>query len=574
MLRKSICIIFLLYACALCGSKTLIWSDEFDYTGLPDSTKWDYDIGGNGWGNRELQYYAGKRTENSRVENGNLIIETRKETFKGKEYTSARLKTEDLGDWLYGRIEVRAKLPPGRGLWPAIWMLPTDWEYGNWPSSGEIDIMENVGYDPQKIFFTIHTELYNHTKSTQKSTSIILDDPHATFHVYAVERFDDHIDFYCDDTLRYTFNNENTGPKTWPFDQRFHLLLNIAVGGSWGGTQGIDTTIFPQKMIVDYVRVYSLDGGKGPFKLAIDKIGNGSVTLQPAQESYDSGTVVKIIAQPEQGSEFFGFTGQLTTHADTTNLVMNRNIKAIAVFKPVGELILNGDFSSGATLWLPVGNYGGSGEGSVVNGEYQIKVTNPGTDNYNIQFNQEKLRIVKGAWYILSFDAYTQSPREIGTAINMSVSPWKTHFKDTCSLTTQKTKFTYTFQMQNETDTNARVEFDCGGNSSTVYLDNVSLKQSDSIKIRDPHISSIENHQIKVIYNRTVNTIRIEGIENAQKVQLVNLTGRIIFSFNYCKAKGSELIYHPGNAQLLPGLYCVKITSDNGVFHQMVPVFR
>jgi beta-glucanase (GH16 family) len=560
--------------CAQCGSKTLIWSDEFDYSGLPDSTKWDYDIGGNGWGNRELQYYTSKRTENARVENGNLIIETRKEPFKGKEYTSARLKTEDLGDWLYGRIEVRAKLPPGKGLWPAIWMLPTDWEYGNWPASGEIDIMENVGFDPQRIFFTIHTELYNHTKGTQKSTSILLDDPYTTFHIYAAEWFDDHIDLYCDDTLRYTFNNENTGSKTWPFDQRFHLLLNIAVGGSWGGAQGIDTTIFPQKMIVDYVRVYSLDGGKGPFTLTIDKIGTGSVTLQPLQETYDSGTVVKVIAHPEPGSEFFGYAGHLTTRADTTTLIMSRNIKATAIFKPVGELILNGDFSSGAMFWLPVGNYGGAGEGSVVNGEYQIKVTNPGTENSHIQFNQEKLRIVKGAQYTISFDAYAQSPRDISTAINMSVSPWTTYFKDTSSLTTQKTRFTYTFQMKNETDTNARIEFDCGVNNSTIFLDNISLKRSDTTNIQNSLISLVKHRQIQVTYNKAVNIIHIVGIGNVQRVQVVNLNGRTIFSFNEYKAKVSELIYNLGNVQLPSGVYCVKITTNKGALHQIIPVFR
>ncbi len=574
MIKKSIILVFVLYVSVLCASKTLIWSDEFDYTGLPDSTKWGYDVGGNGWGNRELQYYTRKRTENARVEDGNLIIEARKEPFTGKEYTSARLVTMEKGDWLYGRIEVRAKLPRGTGLWPAIWMLPTDWEYGNWPSSGEIDIMENVGYDPQRVHFTIHTELYNHTRGTQKSSSILIDDPYTTFHVYAVERYDDHIDFYCDDTLRYTFNNENTGSKTWPFDQRFHLLLNVAVGGSWGGAQGVDTTIFPQKMIVDYVRVYSLNGGSGPFTLTIDKIGMGSVTIQPSQETYDSGTVVKVIAHPEEESEFFGYTGNITTHTDTTTLIMNRNIKATAIFKPIGELILNGDFSSGAMLWLPVGNYGGSGEGSVVNGEYQIKVTNPGTDNFHIQFNQEKLHLVKGAQYTLSFDAYAQSPRDFSAAVNMSASPWTTYFKDTCSLTNQKTRFTYTFQIKNETDTNARVEFDCGGNSSTIFLDNVSLKRSDTTKILNPQISTLKNHQIKVTYNKVVSTLRIDGVENAQRVQLMNLNGETIYSFNDYIANGSELIYHPGNVHLTPGLYCVKIVTGKGVLHRMVPVFR
>ena len=141
----------------------LVWSDEFDYTGLPNSEKWSYDVGGSGWGNNELQYYTENRTENARVENGNLIIEARKESYGGNNYTSARLITKSQGDWLYGKIEVRAKLPGGRGAWPAIWMLPTDWAYGGWPSSGEIDIMEYVGYDPGVVHGTVHTESYNHT---------------------------------------------------------------------------------------------------------------------------------------------------------------------------------------------------------------------------------------------------------------------------------------------------------------------------------------------------------------------------------------------------------------------------
>ncbi|MCX8074050.1 MAG: glycoside hydrolase family 16 protein, partial [Clostridia bacterium] len=113
----------------------LVWSDEFDYTGKPDSNKWGYDIGGGGWGNQELQYYT-DRLENARVENGKLIIEARRENYGGREYTSARLVSRNKGDWLYGRFEIRAKLPGGRGTWPAIWMLPTDWVYGGWPNSG------------------------------------------------------------------------------------------------------------------------------------------------------------------------------------------------------------------------------------------------------------------------------------------------------------------------------------------------------------------------------------------------------------------------------------------------------
>ena len=140
---------------------TLVWQDEFDIAdGLPDATKWGYDVGGDGWGNGESQYYTEARKENARVEGGKLVIEAIKESHQGAAYTSARLVTRGKGDWLYGRVVVRAKLPPrGNGTWPAIWMLPTDWKYGGWPKSGELDIMEHVGHDMGKVHATVHTEV-------------------------------------------------------------------------------------------------------------------------------------------------------------------------------------------------------------------------------------------------------------------------------------------------------------------------------------------------------------------------------------------------------------------------------
>lgn len=233
----------------------LKWSDEFEVPGLPDNTKWGYDVGGGGWGNNELQYYTNARLENARVENGVLIIEAIKELYGGRNYTSARLITKYKGDWKYGRIEVRAKLPGGTGSWPAIWMLPTDWEYGGWPSSGEIDIMEYVGYDPGVVHGTVHTAAYNHTLGTQKGASYSVPDAETEFHIYSIEWTVNKIDFYIDTKKYFTFYNM-TGWEKWPFDKRFHLLLNIAVGGNWGGVQGVDDDIFPIRMEVDYVRVY------------------------------------------------------------------------------------------------------------------------------------------------------------------------------------------------------------------------------------------------------------------------------------------------------------------------------
>lgn len=233
----------------------LVWSDEFDVNGLPDTEKWGYDIGGHGWGNDELQYYT-NRAENANVQNGRLYIEARKESYEGNNYTSARLVSTDKGDWLYGRFEVRAKLPYGRGTWPAIWMLPTDWEYGGWPSSGEIDIMEHVGYDMGRIHGTAHTEAYNHKLGTQKGGQTFYSDAAVDFHNYIVQWDADSVVFSVDDTPYYTFYNEHKTYKEWPFDKRFHLILNIAIGGSWGGAQGVDDSIFPQTMEVDWVRVY------------------------------------------------------------------------------------------------------------------------------------------------------------------------------------------------------------------------------------------------------------------------------------------------------------------------------
>jgi len=154
------------------GRWRLVWSDEFDYKGLPDPKKWDYDVGGKGWGNEELQFYTARRRENARVENGHLIIEARKEAWEGRDYTSARLVSRGKGDWTYGRFEVSAKLPSGRGTWPAIWMLPTGWTYGGWPNSGEIDIMEHVGFDPDVVHASVHTSAYNHKIQTQKTAQI------------------------------------------------------------------------------------------------------------------------------------------------------------------------------------------------------------------------------------------------------------------------------------------------------------------------------------------------------------------------------------------------------------------
>lgn len=242
------------------SSMKLVWSDEFDYEGAPNPTLWDYDEGNGcpslcGWGNNELQYYT-NREENLRVEDGKLVIEVHIENYKGSAYTSAKLRSKDEGFWQYAYIEVRAKLPFGRGTWPAIWMLPKENIYGGWPKSGEIDIMEHVGYDPGVVHGTVHTEAFNHSIGTQVGKQTVVMDFDTNFHVYAINWTENRIEFFVDGIKYQEFKNNGDGPAAWPFDHPFYLVLNVAVGGNWGGVEGVDDAIWPQRMEVDYVRVY------------------------------------------------------------------------------------------------------------------------------------------------------------------------------------------------------------------------------------------------------------------------------------------------------------------------------
>jgi len=233
----------------------LVWNDEFDVNGIPDDTKWSYDLGGNGWGNDELQYYTSDPI-NVRVKDGKLEIEAHYYKDAAIKYTSARLVTRQKGDWLYGKIDVKAKIPSGLGTWPAIWMLSTDWQYGGWPASGEIDIMEHVGYDQNKIHGSIHTQSYYHKIGTQKSNQVIISTASTEFHVYSIDWDSTKIDFFVDNEKYFSFSNEHKTSAEWPFDKRFHLILNVAFGGAWGGAKGIDNSCLPAKMEIDYVRVY------------------------------------------------------------------------------------------------------------------------------------------------------------------------------------------------------------------------------------------------------------------------------------------------------------------------------
>ena len=240
--------------------KTLIFSDEFNGNGLPDLKKWSYETGGEGFGNNELQFYTENRTENARLENGNLIIEARKEKWENNQYTSAKLVTKKTFPFQYGSVEVRAKLPKGKGTWPAIWMLSENIK--EWPEDGEIDIMEHVGFHEGFIHASIHTKKYNHILNTQKTDTIFVKNATEKFHVYRLDWTPEKIEAFVDDEKYFSTTNTEKTYEAWPFDQNFYLILNQAVGGNWGGKEGIDESIYPQKFYIDYVRIYKFENSE------------------------------------------------------------------------------------------------------------------------------------------------------------------------------------------------------------------------------------------------------------------------------------------------------------------------
>ncbi|MGC4095267.1 MAG: glycoside hydrolase family 16 protein [Polyangiaceae bacterium] len=243
-------------SCTGAAGYKLVWSDEFDGAvgAAVDKTKWKHDVGGNGWGNSELEYYTEGAANAALDGSGNLVITAKREAMGSNAYTSARLKTQDLYSFTYGRLEARMKIPAGQGIWPAFWMLGSDIATNPWPACGEIDVMENIGKEPNVIHATIHGPGYSAGQGPTAQTTLSAAVSSA-FHVFAIEWEPNTIRWYVDGALYSTKTNADIpSGATWVFAHPFFILLNVAVGGGWPGNPD-STTIFPQQMLVDYVRV-------------------------------------------------------------------------------------------------------------------------------------------------------------------------------------------------------------------------------------------------------------------------------------------------------------------------------
>ena len=271
----------------------LIWRDEFDGPEL-NSENWVAEIGAGGWGNNEWQFYT-DREENARIENGVLIIEAHQEEYKGSNYTSARLKTQQLHNWTYGRIEARMKLPTGQGVWSAFWMLGEDIVSVGWPRSGEIDIMENIG-ESHTVYGTVHGPWYSGGDGIGSSLTVTGEALHDDFHIYAIEWQPGKIRWYVDDSL-FNIITDDQVPGAWVYDHPFFILLNLAIGGNWPGYPD-ETTQFPQQLQVDYVRVYH------DPSLTIDEMQSGvlhvagiTMEMEEVDEKWQGTAYVTVVDQ-------------------------------------------------------------------------------------------------------------------------------------------------------------------------------------------------------------------------------------------------------------------------------------
>jgi uncharacterized protein (TIGR03437 family) len=329
---------------------TLVWSDEFE-GGALDAAKWDFDVGGHGWGNNESQYYT-RRAENASVEDGKLVIRALRETYTGPDgitrpYTSARLVTRGKFSRAYGRFEALIKLPYGQGIWPAFWMLGDDIATVGWPACGEIDIMENIGREPSTVHGTIHGPGYSGTRGIGAAYSLpegrrFADD----FHLFAIEWEPEVIRWYVDDVLYQTRTPKDLpAGARWVFDHPFHLLLNVAVGGNWPGYPD-QTTVFPQVMLVEYVRVYAR-AGKPAIQAA-----NGVVNAASFRPGFAPGSWVTLV-----GAELAGLTrewktedfagGRLPEQLDGTAVLFDGKPGFVAYISPGQVNVLAPDVTPG-----------------------------------------------------------------------------------------------------------------------------------------------------------------------------------------------------------------------------------
>ena len=417
---------------------TLLWNDEFSGDAMDESI-WSYDPHEPGWTNEELQEYT-ESTENVFTRDGKMVLKAIKTTDEnGKDYyTSGKIKTQNKKDFMYGKVVVSAKVPEGQGLWPAIWMMPTDESfYGQWPKCGEIDIMEVLGSDVTTAYGTVH---YGEPHAEQQGVVTLDTGSFAdSFHEYSVEWEPGEMRWYIDDNLYLTVNDWFTGevgadekPYPAPFDQTFYVQLNLAVGGTWPGNPDETTNFDNAEFLIDYVRVYQKD-------------------------EYDTN-----VKKPEK----------VFLEADET-----------------GNFIRNCDFSVAENLdddedWKFLLFEGGEGSAEIKDNTMIIYTDAMGTVDYSVQLVQPDLPMIKGKNYRITFDCWAEEDRNLIVCISAPNAGWIRYFPDTLfDVTTEPQTFVYEFTMTEKNDNNGRLEFNMGnkGSDATIYIKNVRVEEIEEL---------------------------------------------------------------------------------------------
>ncbi|MCM3598267.1 carbohydrate binding domain-containing protein [Metabacillus idriensis] len=480
---------------------SLVWSDEFSGTEI-DRSKWNFDLGNwivdadgkgiaSGWGNNEKEFYTDSK-ENAYTKDGKLIIKAKKEQtsdqFGTYDYTSAKVKTKGHFSHKYGRYEIKAKLPAGKGLWPAIWMLPEEDKYGSWAASGEIDIMESWGSKPNLVAGTIHYgEGWPNNKYTGKEYHFKDNSTVTDWHTYALEWEPGELRWYVDGELYQTQNKwyskgkDNAANFAYPapFDQNFYLIMNLAVGGWFDGDPDASTT-FPQQMEIDYVRVFDL------------KNGNYADPVEPKLEP------VRLPANAKQPLADGNFIYDSAYEQPITDIA-------------AGEVALNKEYWN--FVHLP--DFGGAGAVSVeqVSGMNFAKtsISNPGSQLYSLQLIQN-LSLGQGGKYRVSFDAKSTAPRSL--MVKAGAGPdrgWvKYSNEESFNLSDQLQSYEFTFDMLNETDIEARLEFNLGGNGTNpVWIGNVRVEDVTG-EAQDENASKQPLPDGNYIYNGTFDQGRMD----------------------------------------------------------------
>ena len=542
-----------------------VWGDEFNTPGLPDTTKWDYEIGK--IRNNELQYYT-RRAENARIQDTVLIIEARKEAFQGASYTSASLISRYRGDWLYGKFEIRAKVPGGKGTWPAIWMMPTDSEYGGWPKSGEMDIMEYVGMNPNNLYYTTHFEGTNGTGHQSSGTQTTYSQPYNRFITFTFIWSPAKLEWYADGVKKYTYNKPASDYRVWPFDKMFYMILNLAYGGSWGAQQGIDDTKLPHKFYIDYVRVYQLQESEGPFSLSIEPATGGTVEVSPKMESYPEGTMVTLTATPAEGYEFDKWLH--VGSANPAQIEVNKDFTIIPVFVKKNEIILNGNFDKSLASWSswfeasvsPVFTT------SVTDSIFVANVTKSGTASWHIVEQQLNVPLIQGTSYNISFDAWAENPNSMDVFLSRNSGNYSSYYSTVKNITKTKQTYTWAVKMTQPTDYNCRFGFGFGKFSGKVFLDNVSIEKQ--VSTGNEGLTNFENEGFSLFPNPTSGEIIISGdsFNSPVTLCLFNLQGQLISTIlnNQYLMKGNPVKINLKEEGASQGIHLLRITTRDNSF--------